>query len=432
MAEKTHTIAVVGGGIAGLTLTLGLLHQKVPVTLYESASSFGEIGAGVAFGPNASRAMELIDPKIRQGFENRKTQNLWESKKSRWFDFRYGVGKKIGEGPEERVGELIVSLDTPPGRGTVHRAHFLDEMVALLPDGISRFGKRLVDLTDEGPEKGVVLRFADGTEARHIAVIGTDGIKSRTRELLLGEGHPAAKAFFSGKYAYRALIPMQKASELLGEELANNSQMYFGNHGHVLTFPIERGKTMNVVAFRSREKWENPEWVITVDKQTMQNDFKGWSQHVQNIIANVEKPNIWALFMHPPAPYYYKGRVCILGDAAHASTPHCGAGAGMAIEDSYVLSGLIGQETIDGDLEAAFKAYDAVRRERSQKLVVESKRQAEIYEFEVPEIGEDKESVAAIMRTRMSWIWDEDLPAEARLASELLQKFKAESGTARL
>lgn len=261
MAEKLDTIAVVGGGIAGLTLTLGLLHENVPVTLYESAEKFGEIGAGVAFGPNATRAMQLIDPAILAGFENRRTENLWPSKKRNWFDFRYGVGKRLKEGDKaegeiqidedgtrldnRRVGEVICSLQTPPGRGTVHRAHFLDEMVKLLPDGIARFGKRLVDLTDEGPGKGAVLRFADGSEARHVAVIGTDGIKSRTRELLLGEEHPAAKAFFSGKYAYRALIPMKKAEELLGEELANNSQMYFGYHGHVLTFPIEKGKTMN-------------------------------------------------------------------------------------------------------------------------------------------------------------------------------------------
>jgi salicylate hydroxylase len=186
-----------------------------------------------------------------------------------------------------------------------------------------------------------------------------------------------------------------------------------------------------VVAFRSRENWEGDEWVITTDKQTMMNDFRGWSQHVQNIISNVQKPNIWALFMHPPAPYYSKGRICLLGDAAHASTPHCGAGAGMAIEDSYVLSGLVGEETLDGDLEAAFRAFDAVRRERSQKLVTESKRQAIIYEFE-SEIGDDKEKLRDEMTKRMHWIWDEDLPGEARLASELMKKFKKENETSKL
>jgi salicylate hydroxylase len=264
---KTDTVAVVGGGIGGIVLTLGLVHQQIPVTLYESAAKFGEIGAGVAFGPNAARAMELIDPKIRQAFEKRRTMNQWESHKNRWFDFRYGVGKKMGQKEavvargewrddlavdadgvvwdNSRIGDHIFSFNTPPGRGTVHRAHFLDEMVELLPEGISHFGKRLVDLHDEGPDRGVVLTFADGSKVRHTAVVGTDGIRSRTRELLLGESHPAAKPVFTGKYAYRGLIPMQDAVKLLGEELASNSQMYTGYHGHLLTFPIEKGKTMN-------------------------------------------------------------------------------------------------------------------------------------------------------------------------------------------
>ena len=147
-----------------------------------------------------------------------------------------------------------------------------------------------------------------------------------------------------------------------------------------------------MVAFRSRETWEGEEWVITTDKQTMMDDFRGWSEHVQNIISNVQKPNIWALFMHPPAPYYSRGRICLLGDAAHASTPHCGAGAGMAIEDSYVLSTLVGRVGIDGDLE----------------------------------------KISAELKRRMNWIWDEDLPAESRQAFELLQKFKKEHESARL
>ena len=82
-------------------------------------------------------------------------------------------------------------------------------------------------------------------QARHDIVVGCDGIHSSIRPCLLGTDHPAAHATYSGKYAYRGLIAMEKARELLGDELAMNSQMYFGRHGHVLTFPIEKGKTMN-------------------------------------------------------------------------------------------------------------------------------------------------------------------------------------------
>ena len=116
-------------------------------------------------------------------------------------------------------------------------------MVKLLPEGVARFDKRLVDFVQDG--EGVVLRFQDGTESRHDAVIGTDGIKSRCRAVLLGGDDKASKAVFSGKIAYRGLIPMDDAVKLLGEEYAKNAQMYLGLHGHVLTFCIQKGKTMN-------------------------------------------------------------------------------------------------------------------------------------------------------------------------------------------
>ena len=273
--KKPYNIAIVGGGIAGLTLTIGLLRKSIPVTVYEAAARFGEIGAGVAFDPNAVRAMTLIDPKIKEGFDRRATSNQLESKKALWFNFRVGdarLGKPQVRGAERqrsdngesnenvrangqedgqgRSGELICELTCPLGRGSVHRAHYLDEMVKLVPESISRFGKKLVDIsTAEDSSGDTVLHFADGTTAQHSAVIGCDGIKSRTREIVLGEKDPAAHAVFTGKYAYRGLIPMDKAAELLGDGLARKSQMYLGYHGHVLTFPIEKGKTMNGLYF---------------------------------------------------------------------------------------------------------------------------------------------------------------------------------------
>jgi salicylate hydroxylase len=239
-STKSFNIAVVGGGIGGLVLTLSLLSQRIPVTLYEAARKFGEIGAGVSFGPNAARAMKLISPHIYEAFEARATRNQSEEKSSVWFDFRYGEDC----GGKREVGETIASLNCEGGQASVHRAHFLDELVKLLPDGIAKFGHRVTDFIDEG-EDGIVVHFQDGNKARHDAVVGCDGIKSRIRSSLLGDTHPAARAVYSGKYAYRGLIPMAKAKELLGDTLAGNGQMYFGRHGHILTFAIEKGKTMN-------------------------------------------------------------------------------------------------------------------------------------------------------------------------------------------
>lgn len=134
----------------------------------------------------------------------------------------------------------------------------------------------------------------------------------------------------------------------------------------------------------------------------------------------MEKPDVWALFDHPPAPTYYKSRLAILGDAAHASTPHQGAGAGQAIEDAFVLSNLLGQVKSTKEIEEAFHAYDAVRRPRSQKVVKTSRDAAKIYEFEDGELGVDLEKIRRRLEERYDWIWDEDLPAQLRRAQEVM------------
>ncbi|KAL0260125.1 hypothetical protein SLS55_005871 [Diplodia seriata] len=409
--DHSFDIAVVGGGIAGLTLTIGLLRQNVKVTLYESAHAFGEIGAGVAFGANAARAMSLIAPEVRSGFERVATFNQWDSKKHVWFDFRRGMGHG-GSHADANQGELIHTLPGPAGQAAVHRAHFLDEMVKLVPDDVAKFGKRLdrIETLESGDVK---LHFLDGSEAVHSAVVGCDGIKSRTRQIVLGDDHPAAKARFSGKYAYRGLIPMDKAAALLGDELARNSQMYLGYHGHVLTFPIEHGATMNVVAFASSKTWDNPSWVIPTTKDALLADFAGWSKHVRDIMSLMQKTDIWALFEHPPAPRYTRDRICLIGDAAHATTPHQGSGAGMAVEDAWLMAVLLGDVAKSGGvIQDAFDAFEKVRLDRTHRLVTTSNEAGRLYDFELPGCEDDVGKIAENLRDRMGWIWDEDLEDE--------------------
>ncbi|ODN78458.1 salicylate 1-monooxygenase [Cryptococcus amylolentus CBS 6039] len=417
--ERNFDIAVVGGGIAGLTLIISLLRSGIKATLYESAHAFGEIGAGVSFGANAVRAMRLIDPRIEEGFNRRVTVNQWESKERTWFDFRegqYKPGKDKGNDSES-----FATIHADVGQTSVHRAHFLDEMVDLVPEGVAKFHKRLVGAV-EHQEDGVTLKFQDGTEAQHSAVIGCDGIKSELRNVILGDDAPTAHAVFSGKYAHRGLIPMEKARELLGDELAQNAQMYTGYHGHVLTFPIEKGDIMNVVAFSSKKKWDDDRWVVHTTKEDMYADFEGWSDHVKSILTLMENPDIWALFNHLPAPTYHKGLMCIIGDAAHATTPHQGSGAGMAIEDSYIMGGLLAEVFDKKDLPAAFQAFDVVRRPRTQKVVTTSYEAGQLYEYELPGVEDDLAKIKDNLEARMAWIWSEDLPRELEIARQHLRR----------
>jgi salicylate hydroxylase len=411
-SSKIFTIAICGGGIGGLSFAIGLHRHGIPFHLYEAANAFAEIGAGVSFGPNSLRAMTLIDPKIKEGYDRRSTTNQWDEKKDCWFDFRYGM-----DGINSKAGEWFHSTYAPgTGQNSVHRAHFLDELVKLIPEGNVSFGKKVEKM--EQIEDGVKMIFHDGTTATASAVVGCDGIKSNVRPILLGKRDPAARAVFTGKYAYRGLIPMVRAVDLLGDELARNSQMYCGYGGHVLTFPIEKGKTMNVVAFQTKEdgKWEDERWVLPTQKKDMEADFARWGHSVKSILSLMEKPDVWALFDHPPARTYWKGRICLLGDSAHASTPHQGAGAGMALEDAYVLTNLLGKVQKSSEIEKAFRAYDLIRRVRTQRLVTTSREAGLMYDFQGEAIGDDVLEMKKSLDHRYDWIWSENLEKELQEA----------------
>lgn len=267
-ADHVPSIAIVGGGIAGLALALNLLklskaassssssaRPKYTVTVYESAHAFGEIGAGVSFGPNASHAMKCIGPEVYAAFEKTETTNQSPSKQDVWFDFRFGesvdgrfrVEGEQGTRPEDRTGELIATVRCHNGQRGVKRSDFLDELIHHMPEGVAQFGKRVSHYTATAAAATTTLHFKDGTTATHDAVIGCDGIKSNIRKTLLAStpAPEAASAVFSGKYCYRGLIPMDEAVAALGDEMAGNAQMYLGRHGHILTFAVEKGKVMN-------------------------------------------------------------------------------------------------------------------------------------------------------------------------------------------
>lgn len=140
----------------------------------------------------------------------------------------------------------------------------------------------------------------------------------------------------------------------------------------------------------------------------------------------VEGPAIWALFDHAPAPCFFRGRIAIAGDAAHASTPHQGAGAGQALEDALVLSGLLADNRIQfaNDVPRAFHAYDVVRRPRSQRVVTTSRAAGELYNFQSSE-GNNLEAVRNNLLSRYRWIWEHDMMDQLEQARSYLSRTEA-------
>ena len=450
--QRPFTIAICGGGIAGLALAIGLLRRNVPIHIYESSHAFAEVGAGVAFGPNGLRAMSLIDPEIRERFDQRATTNASEDKKTVLFDFYAGMDCGIG-----KAGEKVATVESGEVcYSSIHRARFLDALVALVPSEDVSFGKRVVEV--EELADGVRLHFADGETAEASAAVGCDGVKSNLRHLVLEAEDEAAHPSFTGKYAYRGLIPMDQAAGLLGDEMARNGSMWLGDHGHVLSFPIEKGALMNVVAFRTQESspdnggstsWPHGDrWVLPTTRSKMQSDFSDWGPTVRDLLTLMpQDPDIWALFDYPPARTYFRNRTCLCGDAAHASTPHQGAGAGMALEDAYVLSNLLGAVAAKArhyssssspsssspssysssssslyllTVQDAFRAFDAVRRPRTQRLVKTSWEAGKLYELEKEGVWDDGDRMREDLKTRFDWIWEEDLERELQDAMALL------------
>jgi salicylate hydroxylase len=134
------------------------------------------------------------------------------------------------------------------------------------------------------------------------------------------------------------------------------------------------------------------------------------------------KPVQWSIFHHLNTSIYYNGLICLLGDSAHATTPHQASGAGQCLEDALILSRLLGRVKHRADTQAAFKVYDSIRRPRAQKVVSTSLEAGRVYNFTSPETGTDMIKILANLKERHLWIWEHDLEADVKTSENEFDK----------
>ncbi|GAA6041823.1 hypothetical protein JCM8097_007182 [Rhodosporidiobolus ruineniae] len=424
-------IAVVGGGIAGLTVALSLLKHKddganIDIAVYEQAPKFAEIGAGVAFGPNAQRALRLMglgDALDATAGPPGDDANLW---------FGYRVGDA---GPNSGKHFATVTGDSA-ARGSVHRADFLDQLIRRLPKECAHFNRRCTSYTPH--DGGVTLHFAqeDAEPAEADVVIASDGIKSLLRGHLYGRKEvdlEPQRARYSKWVAWRGLVPREKYEDAFGKGTTDKI-MHCGKGRHILTFPVRNGELINIVGFvrdEDEKKRGNhtSNWAEPRPKEEMLEDYAPFNDECKKLLNAIPDPSIWGIFELPPIEHAVDDRVVLIGDAAHATTPHQGAGAGQAVEDSLFLAALLCHPSVASApassrlsrITHALSLYQAERHPRAQKIQQTSHEAGLLYEFLGSE-GDDLDKIKANLESRMEWIWTYDTEGELKRVVRLLEK----------
>ena len=350
-------IAIVGAGIGGLTLALALRQHGIDVDLYEQTPELREVGAAVALSANGTRFYERIG--LRAAFD----EVVYDIPTLVYRDGR--DGRLIGR----HQGDPSYRDEFGGGYWGIHRADL--QKVLSTAVGMERIhlGKQLRDLKDNGRE--VVLDFEDGSSARADLVIGADGARSRVRRWMLGYDD----ALYTGCSAFRGVVPPEKLDLLPDPEAI---QFWMAPGGHLLHYPIGKGDHNFFLVERNPSPWPVREWVVPAQEGEQLRHFAHWHPAVVQMITAVPIRQRWALFHRPPLGRWTRGRVTLLGDAAHALVPHHGQGANQSIEDAVVLADQLARHGA-GRWEQALEGYEQLRRGRTRKVQFASVTAGDMY-----------------------------------------------------
>ncbi len=337
-------IAVVGGGIGGLTAALSLRRAGFEVDVYEQAAELTQIGGGINMGPNAVRILRRLG--LAAGLDREGIRPLFTHQR-RWQD-----GRTLQRAP---LNPLCEELYGAPHM-TLHRADLLDVIASGFPAERIHLGYRLIGLEDKG--RGAEAWFENGAWITTDVLVGADGIHSAVRSALFGEEAPV----FAGCVAYRGLVPAERIADL-GLEIG--SQSWVGPGAHFVHYFVSRGRLLNFVGWTEHDEWNREDWTDRATVARALAAFEGWHPQVRRIIATADTCFIWALFDRDPLPRWSVSRTTLLGDACHPMYPFMGQGAAMAIEDGAALAACLRSF---GDLTEALQNYERLRLPRVTRL----------------------------------------------------------------
>jgi salicylate hydroxylase len=396
---RTPRIAIIGGGIGGLTAAQALLRRGFEVSVYESQPELKEIGAGVALGPNAMKALRAI------GLEEPVRAIGWEAQAHALRNWKNARAIML------TPNDMQVARYGAAGC-FAHRADLLDALANELPAEIVTLGARCVAV--DGGGEVASARFTDGSVIEADVIVGADGIHSAVRTSLFGEDAPR----FTGKICYRSVIPIDAVP---GGPPAPESVTWLGPHGAIVVYRLRRGELINVVSHYDDPTYTHESWITECDRAEVIERYSGWHESLVRLFSASELWYKWALYDRDPIPQWTRGRATILGDAAHPMLPYLGQGAGQTMEDGVVLASALA--SMPDDLPAALALYERSRRPRASEVVLAARARGADNHLASPLAALRRDLTIAVRKRLRSdqegrgagWIWDYDAGSPSAL-----------------